>query len=103
MPPSRTYATRGISCSRNQGPMVPERLIIDPTNTYILAYLIVVTVLWFGCNNAAKEIVKEEAIYLRERAVNLGILPYLASKFLVLSLITILHTFLLMVVIYGSL
>jgi hypothetical protein len=65
--------------------------------------LIVLIILWFGCNNASKEIVKEEAIYGRERAVNLGILPYLASKFLVLSLITAVQTLLLMALIYGVL
>jgi hypothetical protein len=60
-------------------------------------------VLWFGCNNAAKEIVKEEAIYGRERAVNLGIVPYLASKFLVLTVITAFHALMLMVLVYGTL
>ncbi|HEY7315805.1 MAG TPA: ABC transporter permease, partial [Gemmataceae bacterium] len=59
--------------------------------------------LWFGCNNAAKEIVKEEAIYGRERAVNLGIVPYLASKFLVLSVITAFHALMLMALVYGTL
>src|SRR5262249_2862908 len=57
---------------------------VNPRYTYMLLFILVMIVLWFGCNNAAKEIVKEEAIYGRERAVNLGILPYLASKFLVL-------------------
>jgi ABC-type transport system involved in multi-copper enzyme maturation permease subunit len=62
-----------------------------------------IIILWAGCNNAAKEIVKEEAIYGRERAVNLGIFPYLASKFLVMSLFTILQTLMLMVIVYGTL
>ena len=78
-----------------------ERL--NPRNSYILLFMLVVVVMWFGCNNAAKEIVKEEAIYNRERAVNLGILPYLASKFFVLSLVTTLHAFLLMAIVYGTL
>jgi ABC-type multidrug transport system ATPase subunit len=85
------------------GPVVPDRLIINPRYTYMLQFLIVIIILWFGCNNAAKEIVKEEAIYGRERAVNLGILPYLASKFLILSLMTAIQTLLLMLVIYGAL
>ena len=71
--------------------------------TYMLLFIEVMIVLWFGCNNAAKEIVKEEAIYGRERSVNLGILPYLASKFLVLSLITIFHSLLLMLLLFGTL
>ena len=86
-----------------QGPVVPSRLMVDPRYTYMLLFIVSVTVLWFGCNNAAKEIVKEEAIYGRERAVNLRILPYLASKFLILSLLTAFQTLLLILVIYGTL
>ncbi len=52
---------KGDLVLKNQGPMIPEKLIGDPINTYVLVYLLVVTILWFGCNNAAKEIVKEEA------------------------------------------
>jgi ABC-type multidrug transport system ATPase subunit len=85
------------------GPVVPDRRAVNPRYTYMLIFILVMIVLWFGCNNAAKEIVKEEAIYGRERAVNLGIAPYLASKFLVLSAITALHALLLMVIVYGSL
>jgi ABC-type multidrug transport system ATPase subunit len=94
---------KGDMLLRNQGPMVPEKLIGDPTNTYVLCYLLVITILWFGCNNAAKEIVKEEAVYARERAVNLGILPYLASKFVVLSFISAVQVLCTMGIIYGGL
>ncbi len=38
-----------------------------------------------GCNNSAREIVKELPIYRRERMVNLGIIPYLLSKIIVLG------------------
>ncbi len=86
-----------------KGPLIPAGEMTNPRYTYMLLFILAVIVLWFGCNNAAKEIVKEEAIYGRERAVNLGILPYLASKFLVLGLITIFHAFLLMLVVYGTL
>jgi ABC-type multidrug transport system ATPase subunit len=85
------------------GPVVPDREWYNPRYTYMLLFILVMVVLWFGCNNAAKEIVKEEAIYGRERAVNLGIAPYLASKFLVLSVITTLHAVVLMVLVYGTL
>jgi ABC-type multidrug transport system ATPase subunit len=86
-----------------QGPVVPEKSIVNPRYTYMLLFMLSVTVLWFGCNNAAKEIVKEEAIYGRERAVNLGILPYLGSKFLVLTLASALQTFVLLAMVYGGL
>lgn len=77
--------------------------ITSPNFTYTLLFLVSMIVLWSGCNNAAKEIVKEEAIYGRERAVNLGIVPYLASKFIVLSLFTIVQTAMLMLLVFGPL
>jgi ABC-type multidrug transport system ATPase subunit len=85
------------------GPVVPDGEVVNPRFTYMLLFILVMIVLWFGCNNAAKEIVKEEAIYGRERAVNLAILPYLASKFLVLTVITALHALVLMALLYGTL
>jgi ABC-type multidrug transport system ATPase subunit len=54
-----------------------------PKNT--LLFLLALTAVWFGCSNAARELVKERAIYLRERMVTLRILPYVLSKLLVLS------------------
>src|SRR5438046_1164543 len=45
----------------------------------------------FGCNNSAREIVKEIQIYRRERIVNLGIMPYLFSKALVLGILCLLQ------------
>jgi ABC-type multidrug transport system ATPase subunit len=45
----------------------------------------------FGCVNAIREIVKEAPIYRRERAVNLGIIPYLFSKIVVLGLLCLLQ------------
>jgi ABC-type multidrug transport system ATPase subunit len=86
-----------------EGPVVPDKQGLNPRFTYMLLFILVMIVLWCGCNNAAKEIVKEEAIYGRERAVNLGIVPYLASKFLVLTLITVFQALVLMALIYGSL
>jgi ABC-type multidrug transport system ATPase subunit len=84
-------------------PVVPEDKMVDPRYTYMMLFMVVIIVLWFGCNNAAKEIVKEEAIYGRERAVNLGILPYLSSKFLLLTLVTAAQSLLLIALLYGAL
>jgi hypothetical protein len=87
----------------SEGPVMPDRIIVNPRYTYMLLFVLVLAVLWFGCNNAAKEIVKEDAIYSRERSVNLHITPYLASKFLVLGVISAIQVFLLMAVMYGVL
>jgi ABC-type multidrug transport system ATPase subunit/pSer/pThr/pTyr-binding forkhead associated (FHA) protein len=50
-----------------------------------LSFLLAISCLWFGCNNAAKEIVKERLIYLRERAVNVTVASYYISKFVLLG------------------
>jgi hypothetical protein len=55
--------------------------------------------IWVGLSSSLQEIVKESAIYLRERLVNLGLIPYLASKILVLSGLALLQTLLISAVI----
>ena len=58
---------------------------MDSSLTMFFAYL---ATLWFGCSNAAQEIVKELAIYRRERLVGVGAHSYLASKYLFLTAVT---------------
>jgi ABC-type multidrug transport system ATPase subunit/pSer/pThr/pTyr-binding forkhead associated (FHA) protein/ABC-type multidrug transport system permease subunit len=48
-------------------------------------FLLTVSAVWLGTNNAAREIVGELPIYIRERMFNLAILPYLLSKITVLG------------------
>ncbi len=48
-------------------------------------FLIVVSSVWFGCSNAAREIVKERAIFRRERMIGLSIPAYVSSKYFVLA------------------
>jgi ABC-type multidrug transport system ATPase subunit len=59
-------------------------------------FMLATVSVWFGIINAAREIVKEQPIYQRERLVNLKILPYLASKVGVLSLLILLQTVILL-------
>src|SRR5262245_14073575 len=49
-----------------------------------LLFLLNVSCFWLGCNNAAKELVRERAIYRRERDINLRTDSYFVSKYLVL-------------------
>ena len=51
----------------------------------ITIFLLVIAALWFGCANAAREIVGEWAIYHRERMISLKIPSYIASKLIVLG------------------
>jgi hypothetical protein len=59
----------------------------DPQPQQLLLVLVIGGCL-MGSAAAVREIVKERAIYLRERAIGLGIGPYLASKVAVLAAIT---------------
>ncbi|MDQ2096095.1 MAG: FHA domain-containing protein [Tychonema bourrellyi B0820] len=55
--------------------------------------------IWVGLATSLQEIVKESAIYLRERLVNLGLFAYLGSKFFILSGLALLQTILMVGVI----
>jgi ABC-type multidrug transport system permease subunit len=48
-------------------------------------FLMAVSAIWFGVNNAAREIVAEAPIYKRERMFNVLIAPYIFSKVFVLG------------------
>jgi ABC-type multidrug transport system permease subunit len=54
-----------------------------PTLYFVLTF----ATIFFGCVNACREIVKEQAIYKRERLVNLEIPAYVASKLWILGLL----------------
>jgi len=61
--------------------------------------LLSVSCFWFGCNTAAKELVKERLIFLRERDFNLRVPAYFASKLFVLALIAATQATLLFVIV----
>jgi ABC transport system ATP-binding/permease protein len=59
---------------------------MSPTTDHTGAvFFLVVAAIWFGTSNAAREIVSERAIYLRERMVNLGLFNYVLSKYILLA------------------
>ncbi len=63
-------------------------LVVDSKSPRDFPYFVLALVaVWFGTSIAAREIIRERAVYNRERMVNLGLLPYVGSKLLVLSLI----------------
>ncbi len=64
-----------------------------------LLFLLAVASIWFGCNCAAKEIVKERTVYSRERNVNLKVASYYLSKFLVLACLSATQVSLLLVLV----
>jgi ABC transport system ATP-binding/permease protein len=59
-----------------------------------ITFIILATVLsaiWSGSSNSAREIVKETFIYKRERFVNVRITPYLMSKIVVLAVLCLIQ------------
>lgn len=75
-----------------------------PTNDHTAAmFFVVVSAVWFGTSNSAREIVTERAIYLRERMVNLSLFNYVFSKYVILSLICIFQCTVLLGVVFFTL
>jgi ABC-type multidrug transport system ATPase subunit len=65
-------------------------------------FLMCLAALWFGCSNAAREIVGEWAIYHRERMINLKIPSYVFSKFAVLGLQCFIQCLILLGIVYWG-
>ncbi|GHO93348.1 ABC transporter ATP-binding protein [Reticulibacter mediterranei] len=63
---------------------------------FIMAFAAVM----FGCINGAREIVKEAPIYRRERAVNLGLIPYMFSKIVVLGVLCLLQSLVIVLLVH---
>ncbi len=67
-----------------------------------MPFLMAISSLWLGANNAAREIVSENAIFKRERMFNQGILTYIFSKITVLMLFSTVQSFLFVVILYFN-
>lgn len=77
---------------------------MKPTNDHTAAlFFVVVSCVWFGTSNSAREIVTERAIYMRERMVNLSLFNYVFSKYIVLSLICVLQCTMLLGIVFFTL
>ncbi|MEQ1763834.1 MAG: FHA domain-containing protein [Pyrinomonadaceae bacterium] len=50
-------------------------------------FVLALVAFWFGTSVSAREIIRERPVFKRERMVNLGILPYVASKLFILGII----------------
>jgi ABC-type multidrug transport system ATPase subunit/pSer/pThr/pTyr-binding forkhead associated (FHA) protein/ABC-type transport system involved in multi-copper enzyme maturation permease subunit len=76
---------------------------MHPTDDHTAAmFFVVVSCVWFGTSNAAREIVTERAIYLRERMVNLSLFNYVMSKYIILSLVCIFQCAMLLGIVYFA-
>ncbi len=63
-------------------------IVTGEENTRDFVYFILSLVaVWFGTSVSAREIIRERAVFDRERMVNVGLIPYVFSKVFVLSVI----------------
>jgi hypothetical protein len=77
---------------------------MQPTNDHTAAmFFVVVSAVWFGTSNAAREIVTERAIYLRERMVNLSLFNYVFSKYIILCLVCVFQCAVLLGIVFFAL
>jgi ABC transport system ATP-binding/permease protein len=87
-----------------QAPVVAILLAIivgDSVNNSQTLFIAAIVSIWFGANNAVREIVSEAAIYARERLVNLKIPSYVFSKFSVLSAVAFVQCLLFVGILVG--
>jgi ABC-type multidrug transport system ATPase subunit len=61
-------------------------------------FVLSLAALWFGCSNAARELVSERQMFIRERMVNLKLPSYLMSKFCVLAILSLLQCLMLLLI-----
>ena len=66
-------------------------------------FIMVIAAIWLGCSNAVREIVSEQAIYKRERMVNLSIFYYLFSKIVVLAILCLIQCLILVLIVSNAL
>ncbi|MCT7965791.1 ATP-binding cassette domain-containing protein [Laspinema sp. D1] len=77
---------------RDQDPLIGEpEATLAPLALRVL-FVFTCAAIWIGLSTSLQEIVKEWAIYMRERLVNLGLFPYLGSKLLILGGLALLQT-----------
>jgi ABC-type multidrug transport system ATPase subunit/pSer/pThr/pTyr-binding forkhead associated (FHA) protein/ABC-type multidrug transport system permease subunit len=65
-------------------------------------FLMAISAIWFGANNAAREIVGEASVYKRERMYNQSILAYIFSKITVLGTFAFLQCIIFVSVLYFA-
>lgn len=77
------------------GNLSGEEMLDQAMSMAKLLFFLSISCIWCGCNNAAKELIKEREIYRCERNVNLIIPSYYLSKVFVLGVLGFLQTLIL--------
>jgi hypothetical protein len=99
-------ALQELSARHNMSATTTSNLLneMKPTADHTAAmFFVVVSCVWFGTSNAAREIVTERAIYLRERMVNLNLFNYVMSKYIILSFVCVFQCAVLLGIVFFAL
>jgi len=67
--------------------------LVFPVPTTRMAFMLSLSCLWFGMSISVRELIIDRTIWRRERKVGVGVLPFLGSKLVVLSLMNALQCF----------
>ncbi len=78
----------------------PAGFLNSITNASGIHFLMVVAAVWFGCNNAVRDVVGELLIYQRERMVCLRLPSYIFSKLFVLNAICLVQCLVMLGIVY---
>ncbi len=91
---------KGSDLTTRQKTALQDFIVIgNSINAQRALFIIAFVAVLFGCINGTRAIVKEASIYRRERTVNLGIFPYVSSKFVVLGALALFQSAALLIVI----
>ncbi len=99
-------ALQELSTKTNQASEHSQNLLASMSATKdntVAMFFVVVSCIFFGTSNSAREIVTERSIYLRERMVNLSLLNYVFSKYVFLSLVCIIQCSMLLGIVFFAL
>jgi hypothetical protein len=76
----------GMAVLAAQPPLLAAVMwVVFPKPTTALMFMLALSCLWFGMSASVRELITDRVIWLRERRVGVGVVPYLASKVVVLG------------------
>jgi len=82
----------GMAVLAAQPPLLAAVMwVVFPKPTTALMFMLALSCLWFGMSAAVRELIADRAIWLRERRVGVGVVPYLLSKVVILGTLTALQ------------
>ncbi|HEX4960500.1 MAG TPA: ATP-binding cassette domain-containing protein [Thermoanaerobaculia bacterium] len=89
----------GTATKADADTRVLDEWLRGTTASVTVLFFMNIAAAWFGCSNAAREIVAEWAVFSRERIVGLRLTAYLASKLALLSVIGLVQCTLLLLIV----